>query len=437
MTQFSQLGLNARLTGNVAEKGYQTATPIQAQAIPAVLTGKDLMAAAQTGTGKTAAFTLPMLHRLAGGPRPAPRSVRGLILTPTRELAAQVAQNVTDYSKGLKLRSLMVCGGVNIRPQIRHLSRGVDLLIATPGRLIDLLQQDALTLGDVEVWVLDEADRMLDMGFIPAIRRIHASLPGQQQTLMFSATFSAEIRALTGEFLTDPQKVEVAPANTTVEKIRQRVYAADKARKPELLKHLISEEQWGQVLVFTRTKYGADKLARQLQKSGIGSDAIHGDKSQGARNRALSGFKRGNVQVLVATDIAARGIDIAALPRVVNFDLPHVAEDYVHRIGRTGRAGAGGIALSLVSADEVSQLQKIERLIKRNIERIEVEGFEPEHRLPTKAVATKGKRPPQSRGKRKPNNGGNGNNPGRANGQRQRQNNPGGNKRRRASAGQS
>ena len=395
MTEFNELGLNAKLIQNIAAKGYDTPSPIQAKAIPLVLSGRDLMAAAQTGTGKTAAFTLPALHMLKGGPRPGPKDVSCLILTPTRELAAQIADNIRTYGAGIKLHSQMVCGGVNIRPQIRHLARGTDILVATPGRLLDLLGQGAVRLDHVKMWVLDEADRMLDMGFIPAMRRIHAELPKRRQTLMFSATFSREIEALAGEFLHQPQKIQITPANTTVSRIDQTVYPVDKARKTELLKHLVASERWGQVLVFSRTKYGADKISRNLSKAGISSDSIHGDKKQGARTRSLKQFKDGRLQVLVATDIAARGIDIQQLPRVVNFDLPHVAEDYVHRIGRTGRAGETGIALSLVSADEVSQLQKIEKLIKKSIPREEIEGFEPEHRLPTKPVKTSGKRPPK------------------------------------------
>ncbi|GIR83341.1 MAG: ATP-dependent RNA helicase RhlE [Cellvibrionales bacterium] len=395
MTAFNELGLNAKLIQNIAAKGYDTPSPIQAKAIPLVLSGRDLMAAAQTGTGKTAAFTLPALHMLKDGPRPGPKDVSCLILTPTRELAAQIADNIRTYGAGIKLHSQMVCGGVNIRPQIRHLARGTDMLVATPGRLLDLLGQGAVRLDHVKMWVLDEADRMLDMGFIPAMRRVHAELPKKRQTLMFSATFSREIEALAGEFLHQPQKIQVTPANTTVSRIDQTVYPVDKARKTELLKHLVASERWGQVLVFSRTKYGADKISRNLSKAGISSDSIHGDKKQGARTRSLKQFKDGRLQVLVATDIAARGIDIQQLPRVVNFDLPHVAEDYVHRIGRTGRAGETGIALSLVSADEVSQLQKIEKLIKKSIPREEIDGFEPEHRLPTKPVKTSGKRLPK------------------------------------------
>ena len=327
--------------------------------------------------------------------RPGPKDVSCLILTPTRELAAQIADNIRTYGAGIKLHSQMVCGGVNIRPQIRHLARGTDILVATPGRLLDLLGQGAIRLDHVKMWVLDEADRMLDMGFIPAMRRIHAELPKQRQTLMFSATFSREIESLASEFLHQPKKIQVTPANTTVSRIDQMVHPVDKGRKTELLKHLVSSQQWGQVLVFSRTKYGADKLSRNLSKAGIASDSIHGDKKQGARTRSLKQFKDGRLQVLVATDIAARGIDIQQLPRVVNFDLPHVAEDYVHRIGRTGRAGETGVALSLVSADEVAQLQKIEKLIKKSLPREEVEGFEPEHRLPTKEVKSLGKRPPK------------------------------------------
>ena len=393
MTAFKALGLNGRLVQNLEAKGYQHPTPVQADAIPLVLNGKDVMASAQTGTGKTAAFTLPALHLLSGSGRPAPKSVHCLILTPTRELAAQVADNIRQYGAGLKLQSQMVCGGVNIRPQMRHLARGTDILVATPGRLLDLLGQNAVHLNHLKLWVLDEADRMLDMGFIPAVKRIHAAIPQKPQTLMFSATFSKEIEGLAQDFLTHPKRIQVSPANTTVSRIDQIVHPVDKQRKGDLLKHLLRIDQSGQVLVFSRTKHGADNLSRQLIKAGIRSDSIHGDKTQGARTRSLKQFKSGSLQVLVATDIAARGIDIQQLPLVVNFDLPYVAEDYVHRIGRTGRAGEQGCALSLVSADEVAQLQKIEKLIKRSLRREEVEGFEPEHRLPTKVVKTAGKRP--------------------------------------------
>jgi len=393
MTAFKGLGLNGRLVRNLEAKGYKNPTPVQESAIPLVLGKKDVMASAQTGTGKTAAFTLPILHLLSNSGRPAPRSVHCLVLTPTRELAAQVAENIRQYGAGLKLQSQMVCGGVNIRPQMRYLAKGTDILVATPGRLLDLLGQNAVHLDHLKLWVLDEADRMLDMGFIPAVKRIHAAIPKKPQTLMFSATFSREIENLAQAFLVNPKRVQVAPANTTVSRIEQVVHPVDKQKKGDLLKHLLQHEQSGQVLVFSRTKHGADKLSRRLSKAGIKSDSIHGDKTQGARTRSLKQFKNGSLQVLVATDIAARGIDIEQLPMVVNFDLPYVAEDYVHRIGRTGRAGEDGCARSLVSADEVVQLQKIEKLIKRNLRREEVEGFEPEHRLPTKPVKTAGKRP--------------------------------------------
>jgi len=401
MTVFKGFGLNGRLLRNIEAKGYRAPTPVQESAIPLVLSGNDVMASAQTGTGKTAAYTLPILHLLSESGRPAPKSVHCLILTPTRELAAQVSDNIRHYGAGLKLNSQMVCGGLNIRPQVRHLARGADILVATPGRLLDLLGQNALRLDHLKLWVLDEADRMLDMGFIPAVRRILAAVPKKRQTLMFSATFSRDIEALAQEFLVQPKRVQASPANTTVSRIDQVVHPVDKQRKGELLQHLLRNDQSGQVLVFSRTKHGADKLSRQLAKAGISSDSIHGDKTQGARTRSLSRFKKGELQVLVATDIAARGIDIQQLPRVVNFDLPYVAEDYVHRIGRTGRAGEQGCALSLVSADEVVQLQKIEKLIKKSLRREEIEGFEPEHRLPIKLVKTTGKRPAKQKPSKK------------------------------------
>ena len=401
MSAFNDLGLNARLIRNIEKQGYEEPTAIQASAIPLVLSGDDVMASAQTGTGKTAAFTLPVLQVLNNSRRPGPKDVHCLVITPTRELAAQVADSIRTYSGGLKLNSQMVCGGVNIRPQIRNLSRGTDILVATPGRLIDLLGQNALRLDHVKLWVLDEADRMLDMGFIPAVRQIQSALPKVRQTLMFSATFSRPIEALAGEFLHQPKRVSVTPANTAVSRITQKIYPVDKHRKGEMLRHLLRHETSGQVLVFARTKYGSDKLARQLGKAGVKSDSIHGDKKQSARTRALQQFKTGQLQVLVATDIAARGIDIQQLPMVVNFELPHVPEDYVHRIGRTGRAGEEGVAVSLVSAEEVAQLQKIERLIKQSLPRHEIEGFEPEHRLPTKDVASPGKRRPRNKTKSK------------------------------------
>ena len=375
---FAELGLAEPLVRAVTEHGYTQPTPIQAQAIPAVLKGGDLLAGAQTGTGKTAGFTLPMLQRLNGGKRPAPRHVRALVLAPTRELAAQVNESVVTYGKYLKLSSEVVFGGVNINPQIQKLSRGVDILVATPGRLLDLMQQGALNLSAVEILVLDEADRMLDMGFIRDIRKILAALPPKRQNLLFSATFADEIKALADSLLNQPQTIEVARRNSTVEVIGQKIHPVDRDKKHQLLAHLITEHNWFQVLVFTRTKHGANRLAEQLGKSGISAMAIHGNKSQAARTRALSEFKSGKLQALVATDIAARGIDIDQLPFVVNFDLPNVPEDYVHRIGRTGRAGATGEAVSLVCVDERDLLRDIERFIKREIPREVIVGFEPD-----------------------------------------------------------
>ena len=364
---FDSLGLNPDILRAVAEQGYVEPTPIQQQAIPAVMQGRDLMASAQTGTGKTAGFTLPLLQRLidkephAKGRRP----VRALILTPTRELAAQVGENVRDYSKYLNIRSLVVFGGVSINPQMMKLRGGVDILVATPGRLLDLEHQNAVSLDSVEILVLDEADRMLDMGFIHDIRRVLAKLPARRQNLLFSATFSDEIKGLAEKLLHNPLEVEVARRNTASEQITQHVHFVDKSRKRELLSQLIGEGNWQQVLVFTRTKHGANHLAEQLNKDGIRSAAIHGNKSQGARTRALADFKSGGIRVLVATDIAARGLDIEELPHVVNYELPNVPEDYVHRIGRTGRAAATGEALSLVCVDEHKLLRDIERLLKK------------------------------------------------------------------------
>ncbi|EKJ7999306.1 ATP-dependent RNA helicase RhlE [Klebsiella pneumoniae] len=377
---FDSLGLNPDILRAVAEQGYVEPTPIQQQAIPAVLQGRDLMASAQTGTGKTAGFTLPLLQRLiqnephAKGRRP----VRALILTPTRELAAQVGENVRDYSKYLNIRSLVVFGGVSINPQMMKLRGGVDILVATPGRLLDLEHQNAVSLDKVEILVLDEADRMLDMGFIHDIRRVLAKLPARRQNLLFSATFSDEIKGLAEKLLHNPLEVEVARRNTASEQITQHVHFVDKNRKRELLSQLIGEGNWQQVLVFTRTKHGANHHAEQLNKDGIRSAAIHGNKSQGARTRALADFKSGGIRVLVATDIAARGLDIEELPHVVNYELPNVPEDYVHRIGRTGRAAATGEALSLVCVDEHKLLRDIERLLKKEIPRIAIAGYEPD-----------------------------------------------------------
>ncbi len=375
---FAELGLAEPIVRAVTESGYTQPTPIQAQAIPAVLKGGDLLAGAQTGTGKTAGFTLPVLQLLSGGKRPAPKSVRALVLTPTRELAAQVEESVRNYGKYLKLSTAVIFGGVNINPQIRLLDRGLDILVATPGRLLDLMQQNAVSLKDVEILVLDEADRMLDMGFIRDIRKVLAALPPKRQNLLFSATFSDEIKALADGLLNNPAMIEVARRNSTVEVIAQKIHPVDRDKKHQLLAHLIKERNWFQVLVFTRTKHGANKLVEQLGKSGISALAIHGNKSQAARTRALSEFKSAELQVLVATDIAARGIDIDQLPHVVNYDLPNVPEDYVHRIGRTGRAGATGEAVSLVCVDEHGLLRDIERFIKREVPREVIEGFEPD-----------------------------------------------------------
>jgi ATP-dependent RNA helicase RhlE len=378
---FENLGLRAEILRAVAEQGYTSPTPIQAQAIPAVLQGGDLLAGAQTGTGKTAGFTLPLLEKLSANPRSrvdGKKPIRALILTPTRELAAQVHDNVREYGKYLPLRSQVVFGGVGINPQIAHLRGGVDILVATPGRLLDLVNQRALSLSQIEVLVLDEADRMLDMGFIHDIRKILAMLPARRQNLLFSATFSAEIKALADRLLHQPVLIEVARRNAAADTVTQLVHPVDRNRKRELLSYLIGSGDWRQVLIFTRTKHGANRLVEQLLQDGISAAAIHGNKSQGARTKALEDFKRGAVRALVATDIAARGIDIDQLPRVVNFELPNVPEDYVHRIGRTGRAQAEGVAVSLVCVDEHKFLRDIERLIKRAINKVVVEGFEPD-----------------------------------------------------------
>ncbi|GAB3313453.1 DEAD/DEAH box helicase [Haliea atlantica] len=393
---FASLGLSDSLLRAIAEQGYDTPSPVQAKAIPLVLAGRDLMAAAQTGTGKTAAFTLPLLQRLDGGQPAARGRCRALVLAPTRELAAQVHENIRNYGRHLRLRSAVVFGGVNINPQISRLRDGVDVLVATPGRLLDLHGQGVVKFDDLEILVFDEADRMLDMGFIHDIRRIVRLIPEQRQTLMFSATFSREIRELSGGYLRDPAQVEVSPANATADTVEQWVYPVDKQRKAALLCHLVNEERWEQVLVFTRTKHGANKLSQQLEKAGIRAAPIHGNKSQNARTRALGDFKSGRIQALVATDIAARGLDIDQLPQVVNFDLPNIAEDYVHRIGRTGRAGASGRAYSLVSADEADFLAGIERLIRKRLPREEIPGFEAEHVVPEGRVSPAGR--PRSKG---------------------------------------
>ena len=390
---FAALGLSEEIVRAVTERGYTEPTPVQAQAIPVVLSGRDLLAGAQTGTGKTAGFTLPILQRLSTTAKPVTGKapIRTLILAPTRELAAQIEESVREYGKYLKLHSMMMFGGVNINPQIQKLRGRVDILVATPGRLLDHVQQRTVDLSHIEILVLDEADRMLDMGFIRDIKKILALLPKQRQNLLFSATFSAEIKLLADGLLNKPAMVEVARQNATAELITQRVYPVDRERKRELLSHLIKEHNWHQVLVFTRTKHGANRLAEQLGKDGIPALAIHGNKSQAARTRALAEFKSGELQVLVATDIAARGIDIIELPHVVNFELPHVANDYVHRIGRTGRAGSSGEAVSLVCVDELGLLRDIERLIKREIKKEIVAGFEVDPRIRAEPIV-QGKR---------------------------------------------
>ena len=374
---FQSLGLSEALLKAVSKKGYTTPSPIQQKAIPPVLEGKDVLASAQTGTGKTAGFTLPLLHILSENPKEKYRPVRALVLTPTRELAAQVYANVREYSEFLNLRSAVIFGGVNQKPQAAAIRQGVDILVATPGRLLDLQNQGLLSLKRVEIFVLDEADRMLDMGFLRDIEKVIKSMPEKRQNLMFSATFSKDIKKLAHGILNHPVQVEATPENTTVDAISQKVYRVAKGLKTGLIIKLISDGNWKQVLVFTRTKHGANKLCEKMIKSGITAAAIHGNKSQGARTKALAGFKSGKVRVLVATDIAARGLDIPLLPHVINFELPNISEDYVHRIGRTGRAGASGEALSLVSADETSFLRDIEKLIEMKLPVQIIEGFEP------------------------------------------------------------
>ena len=370
---FDTLGLKPELLRAVADKGYTVPTPIQLEAIPAVLAGKDVLAGAQTGTGKTAGFVLPMLQKL--GARGA-RNPRALVLTPTRELAAQVEQSVKDYGKYVDLRSQAIFGGVSEKPQIDKARHGCDILVATPGRLLDLCEQRAVSLADVQIFVLDEADRMLDMGFIRDIKRILKMLPQQRQNLMFSATYSDEIRQLSSNFLRNPVALQVTPRNATADKVEQSAYRVPKDHKRHLLAHLITEGNWHQVLVFTRTKHGANRLTQQLERSGINAMAIHGNKSQNARIKALQDFKENRITALVATEVAARGLDIKELPHVVNYELPNVPEDYVHRIGRTARAGSAGAAISLVSPDELSYLRDIEKLLKRKIDFIEPPKFE-------------------------------------------------------------
>ncbi len=387
---FDSLGLAPGLLRAIADQGYTEPTPVQAQAIPQVLAGNDLLAGAQTGTGKTAAFTLPLLHRLqAGGGEGRPP--RALILTPTRELAAQLLESTLSYGRHLSVRATAIFGGVRIRPQIQSLRRGVDLVVATPGRLLDHIRQGHVDLSRIGVLVLDEADRMLDMGFLPDIRRILKALPEPRQNLLFSATYNVEIRRLAAALLQNPTHVEIERESSAASTVQQIVHPVDRERKAELLSRLIGAGNWRQVLVFTRTKRGVDRLTRQLERCGIRARAIHGGKSQGTRTRALADFKRGRVRVLVATDIAARGLDIRRLPHVVNFDLPQAPEDYVHRIGRTGRAGESGTAISLVSRAEIGMLRNIEHVIGRRLETRPVQGFEPQ--APNRRPASQPRRP--------------------------------------------
>ncbi len=382
---FKQLGLSAELLRAVDEKGYSAATPIQQQAIPHILEGHDILAGAQTGTGKTAGFTLPLLQRLQFSPVNR-RRIRALVLTPTRELAAQVGDSIRDYGLYLPFRTAVIYGGVSINTQISKLRKGVDVVVATPGRLLDHMQQGTIDLSAIEVLVLDEADRMLDMGFIRDIRKILKVLPENRQNLLFSATFSDDIRKLAARTLNAPAEIQVAQKNTTADRVSQLVYPVDKSRKRELLSHRIGAENWRQVLVFTRTKHGANRLAKQLESDGITATAIHGNKSQAARTRALRDFKDGSVRVLVATDIAARGLDIDRLPHVVNYELPHVPEDYVHRIGRTARAGNDGHAISLVCVDEKKLLADIERLLGTEIRKEVLPGYKPNPRIKAEPI---------------------------------------------------
>ncbi len=397
---FESLGLSPELLRAIAEQGYTEPTPIQAQAIPVVLAGQDVQAAAQTGTGKTAGFTLPILQRLQPlantSVSPAKHPIRCLVLTPTRELAAQVEDSVKNYGKYVPLRSTVIYGGVNMQPQIKALQGGVEIVVATPGRLLDHVQQRTINLSQVEILVLDEADRMLDMGFIPDIRRIVALLPAQRQNLLFSATFSDDIKKLSGGILRNPVTIEVARRNATADLVRQVIYPVHKDRKRELLTHLIRTLPIPQAIVFMRTKHGANRLCSQLERDGINAAAIHSDKTQSHRTKSLADFKEGQVNILVATDIAARGLDVDQMPYVVNFELPHVPEDYVHRIGRTGRAGSPGNAISLVSSDESRELADIEKLIKTKIETVQVEGFDTPRAEPGARPAHAHARPPRS-----------------------------------------
>ena len=396
---FTDIGLSEPLLRAIAEEGYTSPTPIQAKSIPAVLKGGDLLAAAQTGTGKTAGFTLPILQRLSSGAKSGggKRLLKVLILTPTRELAAQVQESVMTYGKYTSLKSAVIFGGVGANPQIKAIAAGLDILVATPGRLLDLMSQKCVSLNDIEILVLDEADRMLDMGFLRDIKKILAVLPKKRQNLLFSATFSDEIKSLADGLLNSPELIEVARSNSANEAIAQLIHPVDRTKKQPLLAHLIKTNNWKQVLVFTRTKHGANKLVTQLEKDGITCMAIHGNKSQTARTKALADFKAGKLTALVATDIAARGIDIDQLPHVVNYDLPNVSEDYVHRIGRTGRAGSNGVAVSLVCVDEHQMLRDIEKLIKQKLPQEVIAGFEPDPNAVAQPIQLRSQQHQQSR----------------------------------------
>jgi len=412
---FESLGLSAALLKAVNKKGYTEPSPIQEKAIPVILQRKDVLASAQTGTGKTAGFTLPMLQILAEKPIDKRRPIRALILTPTRELAAQVHANVEEYGEFVDIRSTVIFGGVNQNPQVNKLDRGVDVLVATPGRLLDLESQRMLSLSQVEFLILDEADRMLDMGFARDIKRVMALLPAKRQNLLFSATFSKEIKKLAAGILNNPVMVEATPENTTAELVEHRTYRVNKGDKPALLVKLISDGNWDQVLVFTRTKHGANRLSEKLDKAGITSAAIHGNKSQGARTKALAGFKENKIRVLCATDIAARGLDIPLLPHVVNYELPNVPEDYIHRIGRTGKAGASGEAISLISVDEIEYVRGIEKLLGEKLPSEVMEGFEPTEKIgdippePQRGRGGQGHRRPKPSGNRPQGNSSSGN----------------------------
>ena len=397
--KFDQLGLCAEILRNVLDHGYDTPTPIQAQAIPPIIEGRDIMGAAQTGTGKTASFTLPLLHKMLQKERNKQQPSL-LVLVPTRELAAQVHESICTYGKGLSFRSTEIYGGVNMKKQVEKFKRGVEIIVATPGRLLDHINQKNVDLSKIEMVVFDEADRILDMGFIHDVKRIMKHLPYKRQTLLFSATFSKEIKKLIKEFLKDPVSIEIAASNTTAEKITQKVHFVDRSRKSDLLYEMIVDNKWEQVLVFTRTKHAANRLSIHLEKGGISADAIHGNKSQGARTKALAAFKNNKIRVLVATDIAARGLDIQQLPHVINFELPIVPEDYVHRIGRTGRAGMSGEAISLVCVDEHKLLRNIEKFTKMTIEKSEIEGYEPDPSIKAEPIRRGRMQPKKPQGKK-------------------------------------